>query len=141
VIGTFFSGMPALVYLVAGLVVSYDVTHGISAGITAGTIVAFTTLQSRLFFPIGSMLQVSVEVQGSLALFERIFEYLQMPHDIVDPPDARRLDPATARGDVRLDNLYFRYDRSAFGEIAPDEGPDALVAAGHNGEAPGADGE
>ncbi|TMB89359.1 MAG: ABC transporter ATP-binding protein [Chloroflexi bacterium] len=135
VIGTFFSGMPALVYLVAGLVVSYDVTHGITAGITAGTIVAFTTLQSRLFFPIGSMLQVSVEVQGSLALFERIFEYLQMPHDIVDAPDAQRLDPAAVRGDVRLDRVSFRYDRNAFGEIEP--APLAVSGAdGADGEAP-----
>ena len=135
VIGTFFSGMPALVYLVAGLVVAYDVTHGISVAITAGTIVAFTTLQSRLFFPIGSMLQVSVEVQGSLALFERIFEYLQMPHDIVDPPDAKRLDPATTRGDVRLDHVSFRYDRNAFGEIEPPP-PSVAAADGAGSEAP-----
>src|SRR5207302_7058288 len=66
VIGTFFSGAPALVYLVAGLVLS----HGINTGITAGSIVAFTTLQSRLFFPIGSMLQVNVELQASLAVPE-----------------------------------------------------------------------
>jgi ATP-binding cassette subfamily B protein len=132
VIGAFFSGAPALVYLIAGLVLA----HG-NLGITAGTIVAFTTLQSRLFFPIGSMLQVSVEIQASLALFERIFDYLRMPQDIVDPPDARHLDPNTVRGAVRLDNVSFRYDRNAFGEIEPDV---EVPAASGNGAAP-VDGE
>ena len=46
--------------------------------IAARMLVGFTTLQSRLFFPIGSMLQVSTEVQSSLALFDRIFEYLDL---------------------------------------------------------------
>ena len=89
VVGTFFSITPALVYLVAGWQLSNDPT-----AINAGTIVAFTTLQSRLFFPIGSMLQVSTEVQSSLALFDRIFEYLDLRHDIDDAPDAVTLDPA-----------------------------------------------
>jgi ATP-binding cassette subfamily B protein len=134
VIGTFFSGAPALVYLIAGLVLA----HG-NFGITAGTIVAFTTLQSRLFFPIGSMLQVSVEIQASLALFERIFDYLRMPQDIVDAPDARHLDPNTLRGGVRLDKVSFRYDRNAFGEIEPDAEVPAASGNGAvtvDGEAP-----
>ena len=59
---------------------------------------AFTTLQSRLFFPIGSMLQVSIDVQTSLALFDRIFEYLDLPHDIQDAPDAVAIDPEQVRG-------------------------------------------
>ena len=117
VIGAFFSGAPALVYLIAGLVLAHDPT----AGISAGTIVAFTTLQSRLFFPIGSMLSVSIEIQASLALFERIFEYLRMPHDVSDAPDAVTLDPATVRGEVRLDHVSFRYDREAYGPLAPDD--------------------
>ena len=87
VIGAFFSSAPALVYLIAGFVIAGS--HGHAAPIQYGTIVAFTTLQSRLFFPIGSMLSVSIEIQASLALFERIFDYLKMPHDIVDAPDAR----------------------------------------------------
>ena len=65
-------------------------------------LVGFTTLQSRLFFPIGSMLQVSTEVQSSLALFDRIFEYLDLPHEIHDAPDAvadpRRVRPRAASG-------------------------------------------
>ncbi|MFN2452218.1 MAG: ABC transporter ATP-binding protein [Candidatus Dormibacteria bacterium] len=107
-VGIFFSISPALVYLVAGLVVH---SNGLEA-VSAGTIVAFTTLQSRLFFPIGSMLQVSVEVQASLALFERIFEYLDMRHDIVDAPDAIVLDRAALRGEVELRKVWFRYEEA-----------------------------
>jgi len=76
-VGTFFSITPALAYLVAGFAI-----NGGSSGITAGTLVAFTALQTRLFFPVGQMLQVSVEVQSSLALFERIFQYLDLEHEI-----------------------------------------------------------
>ena len=85
IVGTFFSITPALVYLVAGWVMSRDPT---GTTITAGTIVAFTTLQSRLFFPIGSMLQVSTEIHSSMALFDRIFEYLDLDPEIEDSPDA-----------------------------------------------------
>lgn len=105
VVQVFFSAAPAFVYLVAGLVLT---GHG--SPITAGTIVAFTTLQSRLFFPIGQMLQVSVEVQASLALFERIFDYLAMEHDIVDSPAARVLPPSSIRGEVAFDHVFFHYE-------------------------------
>jgi len=106
IVGTFFSITPALVYLVAGWVIA---DRGLAdAGITAGTIVAFTTLQSRLFFPIGSMLQVTTEVQSSLALFDRIFEYLDLPHEITDAPDAVPVETVT--GHVRLRNVRFRYE-------------------------------
>ena len=60
---------------------------------TVGDIVAFTTLQSRLFFPLGQLLNVQVEIQGALALFDRIFEYLEMDPEIVDAPDAVDADP------------------------------------------------
>jgi len=103
---TFFSITPALVYLVAGLVIS----RGSAPTISAGTIVAFTALQTRLFFPVGQMLQVSVEVQSSLALFERIFQYLDLEHEIVDPPGARRLPKEEARGEVSFRDVYFRYE-------------------------------
>jgi len=99
----FFAITPALIYLVAG-----------SSGLTAGTIVAFTTLQTRLLFPIGSMLQTSVEVQSSLALFERIFQYLDLPNEIVDAPGAEALSLERVRGEVALRNVWFHYD----------EGPD-----------------
>ena len=106
VVQIFFSITPALVYLVAGVVL-----HRGNAGISPGDIVAFTTLQSRLFFPIGSMLQVSVEVQSSMALFDRIFEYLDMPHDIVDSPEARPLPKESVRGAVGFRRVFFHYDR------------------------------
>jgi ATP-binding cassette subfamily B protein len=108
VVGTFFSITPALVYLVSGWVLSNDPN-----GINYGDIVAFTTLQSRLFFPIGSMLQVSTEVQSSFALFDRIFEYLDLRHDIEDAPNAVTLDPATVRGAVELRDVRFRYEEPA----------------------------
>ena len=107
-IGTFFSIMPAFVYLLAGsLIIGGDTT------VTIGTIVAFTTLQSRLFFPLGQLLNVQVEIQGALALFDRIFEYLDMEHDITNAPDAVALDPATMRGEVAFDDVSFRYSVAA----------------------------
>ena len=115
-IGTFFSIMPAFVYLLAGsLIIGGD------TNVSIGTIVAFTTLQSRLFFPLGQLLNVQVEIQGALALFDRIFEYLEMKHDIVDAPDAVALEPATMRGEVRLDDVSFRYPVAAAQvEVAPE---------------------
>jgi ATP-binding cassette subfamily B protein len=108
VIGTIFSITPALVYLVAGWVLAGG--GAAAAAITGGTIVAFTTLQSRLFFPIGSMLQVSSDVQTSMALFDRIFEYLDMDHDIADAADAVPLPPEQVRGRVQFSDVWFRYE-------------------------------
>ena len=106
-IGIFFSIAPAFVYLLAGtLIIQGDST------VSVGTIVAFTTLQSRLFFPLGQLLNVQVEIQGALALFDRIFEYLEMPHEITDAPDAVTLDPVGMRGDVRFRDVSFRYPRT-----------------------------
>jgi ATP-binding cassette subfamily B protein len=103
-IGTFFSIAPAFVYLLAGSLIIGGDTH-----VSIGTIVAFTTLQSRLFFPLGQLLNVQVEIQGALALFDRIFEYLEMEPEIRDASDAIQLDPATLRGDVRFRDVTFRY--------------------------------
>jgi ATP-binding cassette subfamily B protein len=115
----FFSVTPALVYLVAGLVLADG-----PSSITPGTIVAFTTLQSRLFFPVGQMLQVSVEVQSAMALFERIFEYLDMRHEIVDRPGARRLEPADVGGRVRFRDVWFHYEGGeGDGEVDPPVSP------------------
>ena len=104
IVGTFFSITPFLVYLVTGLVSHPGRT------LTAGVIVAFTTLQARLFFPIGQMLSISTDVQSSMALFERIFEYLDLPVEIADAPDARRLDPQDVRGEVAFREVWFRYE-------------------------------
>ena len=103
-IGTFFSIAPAFVYLLAGSLIIGGDTH-----VSIGTIVAFTTLQSRLFFPLGQLLGVQVEIQGALALFDRIFEYLEMQSEITDAPGAVTLDPALLRGEVRFREVSFHY--------------------------------
>jgi ATP-binding cassette subfamily B protein len=95
-IQTSFAVMPALVYLFAG--------H-FAGAVSIGTVIAFTTLQARLFFPIGSLLGVSLEVQTSLALFDRVFEYLDQPIDIEE--GSRTLE--RPRGDVAFDGVWFRY--------------------------------
>jgi ATP-binding cassette subfamily B protein len=105
----FFGITPAIIYLVAGLTLD----SGSGPAISAGTIVAFTTLQTRLFFPIIQLLRVSVEIQSSLALFERVFEYLDLEPDIVDAPDAVRLDPDSVRGEVALRDVTFEYPESS----------------------------
>ena len=97
-----FAIMPAAVYWFAG----YNIAHGHDA-ISIGTVVAFTTLQTRLLFPMQQLLSVGLEVQTSLALFGRIFEYLDLPVDIVERPGARTL--SGVRGDVRLEDVWFRY--------------------------------
>jgi ATP-binding cassette subfamily B protein len=104
-IQTTFAVMPALVYWFAG----FTIAQG-SATITIGTVVAFTTLQARLFFPIGSLLNVQLEVQSSLALFDRIFEYLDQEVDVVE--GQRTLE--RPRGEVALDRVWFRYDDAAW---------------------------
>jgi ATP-binding cassette, subfamily B, bacterial len=95
-IQTSFSVMPAAVYWLGGTVLSHT--------ISIATIVAFTTLQTRLFFPVGSLLGVGLDVQTSLALFDRIFEYLDQPVDI----EEGTIDAAEA-GDVVFDSVWFRY--------------------------------
>ena len=101
----FFSITPVAIYIIS----AYLLTGSVSGGITAGTIVAFTTLQSRLYFPLGSLLQVSVELQASLALFERIFGYLDVEPDITDSPDAVEIAPQQVRGWVSLDSVRLSY--------------------------------
>ncbi len=90
-----FAIMPAAVYWVAGL----------TGVVSIGTLVAFTTLQTRLFAPVGSLLSISVDVQSSLALFDRVFEYLDLPVDIEE--GTRTVE--NVRGDVRLEDIWFRY--------------------------------
>src|SRR6478735_5023649 len=109
IIGTIFSIMPAFVYWLAGwLTIQNDPTAP-----TIGDIVAFTTLQSRLFFPMGQLLNVQVEIQGALALFDRIFEYLEMPVEIEDAPDAVELTPDAVHGQLAFRDVSFRYPTQA----------------------------
>jgi ATP-binding cassette, subfamily B, bacterial len=99
-----FAAMPALIYLFAGLTIA-----GGGSAITIGTLVAFTTLQTRLFFPIQSLLSVGVDVQSSLALFERVFEYLELPVEIEERDGAVSLDARVVQGAVRFEHVGFRY--------------------------------
>jgi ATP-binding cassette, subfamily B, bacterial len=101
-IQTSFAVMPAAVYWFGGLALT-------SASIPM--LVSFTALQTRLFFPVGSLLGVGLDVQTSLALFDRIFEYLDQPIDIVEKPDARASAPA---GDVVFDHVWFGYADGAW---------------------------
>ena len=114
VVQVVFSGIPALVYFVAGTLAA----TGAPDAPTIGDIVAFTTLQSRLFFPLASLLGLQVEIGGSLALFERIFAYLDLLPEIVDAPDAVQLQRASVRGGVELRNVSFRYPQPPVADTA-----------------------
>jgi ATP-binding cassette subfamily B protein len=104
-----FAAIPAVIYLAAGL----PITAGV---MTIGTLIAFTTLQNGLFRPLTGLLNTSVSVVSSLALFARIFDYLDLPVDITDPARPVDLDPAAVTGHVRFENVSFGYpgaDRDA----------------------------
>ena len=116
VVMTFLSISPAFVYLLAGYLMSGDGPSLVSNG----TIIAFTTLQSRLYFPVGRLLQVSVELQSSMALFERIYGYLDLKQDIQDAPDAGPLDLTQVSGGIKFDSVRVNYSRS-YGEPEPEE--------------------
>ncbi|WP_213815636.1 ABC transporter ATP-binding protein [Glaciihabitans sp. dw_435] len=108
VVGIFLSVIPAIIYLVAAWLITHDVA------VTAGTIVAFTTVQARLTFPLLGLLRVVLDLQTSQALFSRIFEYLDLHPAITDKPTATPVDPGQL-GRVEFDQVVFRY---------PDAGPD-----------------
>ncbi|WP_108665632.1 ABC transporter ATP-binding protein [Euzebya rosea] len=109
VIQAFFAITPVAVYALAGVLLA-DGGGGVLGGgdLTAGTIVAFTTLQARLFFPIARTLEVSVQLQSSMALFERVFEYLDLEQEIVDTDDATEL--GAVEGHIRYDHVWFAYE-------------------------------
>ncbi len=117
-----FSIMPALVYLFAGLSIA-----GGSAAITIGTVVAFTTLQTRLLYPIGSLLNVGIEVQTSRALFDRIFHYLDLPIEVPEAAEPAALDPRAVVGEVRFEDVSFGYEQDGPPTL---RGIDLTVAAG-----------
>jgi ATP-binding cassette subfamily B protein len=114
------SAMPAVIYWAAGLTVSQG--HPL---VSIGTLVAFTTLQSSLFRPMVQLLQTGVDVQSSMALFSRIFEYLDLKPDIQEPAKPRKI--SDLRGDVRFEHVGFSYDADS-GEALRDI--DVSVPAG-----------
>lgn len=110
IVNIFLSAVPALVYLASGWLILVAQGQGGDAGITAGTIVAFTTVQSRLLFPLTNLMRVALDLQTSKALFARIFEYLDLEPAIVDAPDAREPnDTAMHTGRIEFDRVTFRY--------------------------------
>jgi ATP-binding cassette subfamily B protein len=108
-----FAAIPAVIYLAAGL----PVTAG---AVSIGTLIAFTTLQNGLFRPITGLLGTSVSVISSLALFARIFEYLDLLVEVDDPARPVSIDPAAVTGHVRFEGVGFTYpgaDRPALAGI------------------------
>jgi ATP-binding cassette, subfamily B, bacterial len=119
-----FAAIPAIIYLAAGL----PVTAG---AMTIGTLIAFTTLQNSLFRPLTGLLSTSVSVIASLALFARIFEYLDLPVEISDPASPVTIDPAQITGHVQFDDVTFEYsgaDRPAVAGITIDVMPGSTLA-------------
>jgi len=130
----FFSVTPAFVYLLGGWLLLRGMIDQSPAALV-GTIVAFTTLQSRLFFPMGQLLNVNIEVQSGLALFDRIFEYLDLERGIVDKDGAIELSGDEVTGEVRFDDIWFRYERSGKSQAEDDrmwtlQGVDLTVKPG-----------
>ncbi|MEV0211970.1 ABC transporter ATP-binding protein [Micromonospora sp. ALFpr18c] len=106
-----FAAVPAVIYLAAGL-------PGTAGTLSIGTLVAFTALQGGLFRPLMGLLNVGVSLTASLALFARIFEYLDLPVDVADPAEPVRLDPTRVRGDLRLEDVTFGYPGSDTAALA-----------------------
>ncbi|MCE0762865.1 ABC transporter ATP-binding protein/permease [Pseudonocardia kujensis] len=117
-----FAAIPAVIYLSAGL----PITAGAAGGaLTVGTLIAFTSLQGSLFRPLTGLLDVGVSLVSSLALFARIFEYLDLPVEVDDPAEPVAVDPARVRGHVRFEDVTFAYP-----------GSDTAAVAGVNLEVP-----
>lgn len=100
-----FSITPALVYWFAGWIISRN-----PGNITIGTLVAFTGLQGRMFFPLTGILSTQIEVKSSMGLFDRIFEYLDKPQEITDSATSVAVDPQKVEGRVEFDQVGFSYD-------------------------------
>ncbi|MFJ7045322.1 ABC transporter ATP-binding protein [Streptomyces sp. NPDC101112] len=117
------SAMPAVIYWTAGLAFQFG-----GPSVSVGTLVAFVSLQQNLFRPTVSLLSTGVQIQASLALFQRIFEYLDLPIDITEPDEPVRLDQV--KGEVRFDDVEFRYDDGKGASPAILTGIDLTVPAG-----------
>ncbi|MFB6677712.1 ABC transporter ATP-binding protein [Streptomyces sp. NPDC057684] len=117
------AAMPAVIYWVAGVALQFG-----GPSVSIGTLVAFVSLQQGLFRPTVSLLATGVQIQTSLALFQRIFEYLDLPIDITEPEKPVRLD--TIKGEVRFEDVEFRYDAADGKGAAILDGIDITVPAG-----------
>ncbi|GGW43458.1 multidrug ABC transporter ATP-binding protein [Streptomyces lucensis JCM 4490] len=117
------AAMPAVIYWTAGLALQLG-----GPEVSLGTIVAFVSLQQGLFRPAVSLLATGVQIQTSLALFQRIFEYLDLPVDITERADPVRLD--RVKGELRFENVEFRYDAGDASVRPVLDGIDVAVPAG-----------
>jgi ATP-binding cassette subfamily B protein len=125
-VGIFFAAAPAGVFLVAAL----SLRHGGTA-ISAGTIVAFTTLQGRIFWPVGELFRYVIEIRSSFAMFERIYGYIDLEPELREAPNARELPATGVRGLVELDGVTFTYpgaERAALRNIDVRVEPGQLAA-------------
>ncbi|MGA4847150.1 ABC transporter ATP-binding protein [Streptomyces sp. G5(2025)] len=120
VISIVMAAMPAVIYWSAGLAFQMG-----GPTVSIGTLVAFVSLQQGLFRPTVSLLSTGVQIQTSLALFQRIFEYLDLTVDITEPEKPVRLD--TIKGEVRFEDVEFRYDEKSGPTL---QGIDIAVPAG-----------
>ena len=111
VVMAFLSASPVAIYLLAG----YLMSGGGPSVVTPGDVIAFTVLQNRLYFPVGRLLQVSVEMQSSLAMFERIFGYLDMRQEITNSPNARSLPADRVSGEITFDSVRVNYREGSGG--------------------------
>ncbi|NYI44235.1 ATP-binding cassette subfamily B protein [Nocardioides aromaticivorans] len=141
VVQTFFAITPALIYLFSGWLITGDTPVGAGeSALTAGTLVAFTTLQGRLQMPLLQLMRVTLDVQTSLALFRRIFEYLDLEPAITERPGAVTLDPDAVRGRVEMRGVRFRYPepRSLSGTTNRDRFGESGVRIEADPDGPGA---
>lgn len=100
--GIVFAAIPALLYLIAGF-------PGLSGDISIGTLIAFASLQGTIFRPIMGLLNVGAQWVASMALLSRIFGYLDLPVEVPEPAHPVRLDPASVRGEVRFEQVGYRF--------------------------------
>jgi ATP-binding cassette subfamily B protein len=100
--GIVFAAIPAVLYLVAGF-------PAISGGISIGTLIAFASLQGSIFRPIMGLLNIGAQWVASMALLSRIFGYLDLPVEVVEPTHPVRVTASDVRGQVRFEHVSYRF--------------------------------
>jgi ATP-binding cassette subfamily B protein len=111
VIQTFFTMTPAIIWLIGGyFIIKAD------SSISMGDIVAFTAIQARLLFPMAGLFMRGIQISSSIALFDRIFEYLDIDPKIKDPVKPVLVDPANFKGDIVYSDVGFRYSENSTGD-------------------------
>lgn len=103
-IGTFTNMGPMLIYLIGGVLILKMGRNDL----TVGDVTVMVTLLTRMYRPVSSLLGVQVDFFRALALFDRIFEYLDMPVEIENKEDAIKPSPLT--GVLRFDQVDFGYN-------------------------------